>query len=239
MGIETEGLERLGKIGAKDVALAGGAGPAGPLLLAKKMFFGGGSSSKEMKAAAKLAKTKQAIESFAPNVLKATKDGRNTVSAERAMIGERLVDRTSKRVSTSGGNALEELTAKSSVVRGPGNQKAVRNDMAEAARKEKKRYKDPKVFKTLKNEEERVRMSRGMDDNAIHRLNAMRDEKSALIQGNSAGYENPRLAPQVRQSGSPNAPAAYTARQNWRNATFDNRPNRTAGSALLASRMNY
>lgn len=205
--------------------------PKLPSITGKMFGKGESKAAKAMHAAEKAAKKQKLLDNFGPTLLKAKNDGRNTVSAKRALQGERITSSAYKPLATSGGsnNAMD---------RGVLGNRMKRNESIAASVKDSKKFKDEKVFESIQKDEARAKLLNGQDDNAVHRVHALRNEKSALIQGNQAGYDNPGLAPVPRQMGAPSTPSAATMPQAWRNQTFNNIPNRTGASKALASRMN-
>lgn len=204
---------------------------------ATSKLFGRGESkaAKAMHAAERAAKKQKLLDNFGPTLHKAQKDGRNVVSAKRALQGERIVDSAYKPIATSGGETGNHLAMTD---RGVLGNRIKRNDSIAADIKEKQKFKDEKVFDAIQKESARAKLVSRQDDSAVHRVSALRNEKSAVIQGNQAGYDNPRLAPVPRQMGAPPAVAPASMPQTWRNQTYNNIPNRTGASKALASRMN-
>lgn len=180
--------------------------------------------SKGVAKATKLAE-KANLDNFAPRAAKLARRGQNTVSAERALIGEKI---TSQAFRNSAGSlsATDELSTRALSARGPAGTKAARNDIARVALKGKPSDKEI-AYDTL---------VRRADDNAIHRADALRNERSTTIQFNGGGYTNPAMRKQAVQ-GMPNPNVgSFSGGYTPHNQVFG-QPQYTGSAAMLAKRM--
>lgn len=161
----------------------------------------------------KLAKRAAKLENFAPRVAKAARDGRNTVSADRALKGQRVVSEAFKDT-VSSGSASEKLGAVSLSKKGQGNfpgrgagaNLANKNNMA-------------KTVVTGSSDKE-IRKQALQSDNVIRRAKSIRSDlgignfrgfqatRPTPIQFNNTGYNNPSLRRSISKPTPPRPPKA-------------------------------
>jgi hypothetical protein len=177
-------------------------------------------------------KLSKKMETFAPNLLRASREGRNTVSSERALKGQGMVASAfGGKTATSRGTAA--LAEKNVMGRGIVGNQIARQDRVDTSKLLNKG--DNKAEAAFAIREERDKLMKGETNFGYHQL---RSQRAAPVQMNGSGYSNPRLIPNVPQSGNISAPTPYRPFTAQHNFTFDNRPNRTGAAQLLDTKMN-
>jgi hypothetical protein len=185
-------------------------------------------------------KAAERMDTFFPAALKSQKDGRNTVSAARALKGEAATRQAmaSKPSSGRGGgmDATDEMMSNLTTSRGAAGNFKARSDLRMGEKNARDRGLKRATAYTSDADETRDKLVRRQSDNIAHVRGALRQEKTALVQNNGAGYTNPNLVPHTNAVGSIAKPSMANMTPTPVNRTFDSRPNRTDASALLADK---